>query len=244
LKIRDFTFEEDKLLLTTTKSLDEISKELNREKYAVSRRIRNLSKQRYTIERLEKEEEFIKEVYHYLSIRDIERYLEISYQSVRSKIRSLNNQSKLNNKIEFKYKKTDDDYILENRDKLSLSKMANHLGYSEGKTAVRLEQLKKIKPQKKIEKRVHLNPMTRKMVGQIPPGAITVEEIEEKLNLIEGKVYEIYTPKTGEEKLDNYFKGEFIQETDNLITLKGKRYCQSFSKKDIRTGKCRVKEVK
>ena len=243
MKIRDFTFEEDKLLLTTTKSLDEISKELNREKYAVSRRIRNLSKQRYTIERLEKEEIFIKEVYHYLSIRDIERYLEISYQSIRSKIRSLNNQNKLK-KIDFKFKRSDDDYLLKNRDKLSLGEMANYLEYSEGKVAVRLEQLKKIKPQKKIENKIHLDPMTRKMIGQIPPGAITVEEIKEKLNLTEGKTYEVYTPKSGEEKLDNYFKGEFIQETDNLITLKGKRYCQSFSKKDIRTGKCRVKEVK
>lgn len=243
MKIRDFTFEEDKLLLTTTKSLDEIAKELNREKYAISRRIRNLSKQRYTIERLEKEEIFIKEVYHYLSIRDIERYLEISYQSIRSKIRSLNNQNKLK-KIDFKYKRSDDDYLLKNRDKLSLSEMANYLEYSEGKVAVRLEQLKKIKPQKKLENKIHLDPMTRKIIGQIPPGAITIEEIKEKLNLTEGKVYEVYTPRMGEEKLDNYFKGEFIQETDILIALKGKRYCQSFLKKDIRTGKCKIKEVK
>ncbi len=239
---RDFTYEEDKLLLGSDMSLDEIAKKINREKYSVSRRLRNLRKQRYTVERLEDEERFIVEVYHYLSIRDIERHLDIPYQLIRSRIRALKSQNKLK-KIEFEYKNNDDKYLLKNRQNLSLKQMAEHLGYSKGKIAVRLNHLNKTNPPKKKE--VNLDSMKLKQIGEIPLDALTLEEIKSKLKLTKGKIYEIYTPKTAREKSSSYFAGKFIGETDNFIILRNNNgYNETFLKVDFLTNERRIKEVK
>lgn len=75
----------------------------------------------------------------------------------------------------------------------------------------------------------------------------TTEEMGLDLSLVKlklGKEYEVFMPKQENAKLDDYFKGIFIQDTPRHITIENKLgYCQSFLKADILMGIVKVKEV-
>lgn len=59
-----------------------------------------------------------------------------------------------------------------------------------------------------------------------------------------GRKYEIFTPKSYEDREDELFIGVLIQETENHITLKSDiGYCESFTKINISLGVHQVREV-
>lgn len=245
MRTGDWTYEEDKQLLTWNLPIAEMAKKLNRTKRGVGVRLKALNRNKYTVEMLEKEEMFITETYHHIPLRSIEKYLEIPYQTVRMRVRTLQQQNKLI-KIDFVYKNYDDNYLLNNRDKLSLKEMANHLGYTEGKTAVRLELLRQLNPPKETKVDIKIEPMSREIKTHIPSGALIVDEVQSKTKYKKGKRYKVLKTKN-EQKVDyvSYLDGTLIEETKDLLVFRDKRgYCESIMKVDLLIKEYKIEEVR
>lgn len=132
--------------------------------------------------------------------------------------------------------KEEEQYIMDNYGKMTYKEMAEKLGKTLTQVNGKIQHLRKrgLVEKSKIEKVI---PEIEKEVEGTGLDLTSV-------NLEIGKEYEAFMPKQENAKLDDYFKGIFIQDTSRHITLKNKLgYCQSFLKADILIKIIQVKEV-
>ncbi|OZV12309.1 hypothetical protein CIW83_09425 [Tissierella sp. P1] len=240
VKYKDWTFEEDKYILKSNESNKVIAKKLERSIQAIVRRKRMLQKSNITAEVLEFQENFIIGTYGYLSVEKMAEYLGGTYSAIRNRIFDLKSQEKLGF-CNYKYSENEDEYLFKFKDVLTHKELAEELNCTIAKIVVRLDQLKK---QEDINSKHKIDPMPREMKLVTPKDALTVEEIKKYSGLIAGKQYEVFVPRSGNEKLDSCFVGKFIEETDNHIIFQTKSgYRESFSKVNFKIKEYKIKEV-
>ncbi|MDR7856041.1 hypothetical protein [Tissierella sp.] len=240
-KVKEWTFEEDSYILTK-KNINLMAKKLDRISSTVIKRLEYLKKNEIDEEQLKRHKRFIQEAYHYMSATKIAIYLEVPYQYVHKRIKTLLTQNDLE-KTYFSYTSEEEKYLLENRDKLTVMDFSRDLKLSEAQIFIWLTRIK-TKEEKDKPKEETIEPMPKEMEIVIPENALLVSKVKGPSNLIEGKMYEIKILRSNNEKTDSYFVGTFIEETDNHITFQSKSgYRESFSKVNFSIGEYKIREV-
>lgn len=128
-------------------------------------------------------------------------------------------------------------FVLHFFGKLSYKEMAEQLNKTTAQINSKMQYFERHGMIKRNKKKKTINKVKQEHIEEF---GLNLSEI--KLEI--GKEYEVFMPKQENAKLDDYFKGIFIQGTQRHITLKSKLdYCQSFLKADILMGIIQVKEV-
>ncbi|MSU01894.1 hypothetical protein [Tissierella pigra] len=142
----------------------------------------------------------------------------------------------------FKYTlwtKEEEQFVIDNHEKISNREIGEKIDKTLNQVNSKIQHLRKMGLIGK-SKMTRVIPKAEKMDMEIEDGGLNLSLV--KLEI--GKEYEVFMPKQESQKLDDYFKGVFIQDTTRHITLKNKLgYCQSFLKADILIGIIKVKEV-
>lgn len=241
MKYKDWTFEEDKYILTSDETNEEIAEKLNRTLQAITRRKRMLEKTKTTVEVLEYQEEFIIGTYSHLSIEKISEYLKEPYSAIKSRLKTLRKQGNLR-VINYEYSDLEEQFLIMFKDKLTLKELAENLDCTVAKIAVKLEDLRKQIPS---DSKPKIDKMPRVMKIPTPQiNSLLLEDIKKDSGLIVGKLYEINIPGAGKGDSGTKFKGKFIEETEFHLIFQAKSgYRESFTKVNFKIKEYEIREV-
>ncbi len=194
-------------------------------------------------------EEYLLENYHKKTFKEMAKDLNLSTKTVNDYVRKLVLEGKMEGKSKY-WNKKEEKYLKENMYNYTIKELAEKFNvtqlqmrkkiYYMQKKAGRQNKKHKDKEQE-IAKREE--EAYKRMINQKKDKGIGDKVFD--YPLVKGKKYKVVklALRKGQVKVNETFKGELIQITDDFFVLKNKNYSECFLKKDYLLGEIEIREV-